>query len=65
MMDRQSLLVPDLCSTRACFQGNKDDVSDSANNNIDREFSHFWVAEAMPWSASAPALVRRQAEPHC
>lgn len=27
VMDGQSLLVPDLRSTRACFQGDKDDVS--------------------------------------
>lgn len=62
-MDGQSLLVPDLWSTRACFQGDKDDVSDSANNNTDREFSHFWVEAETPRNASAPADVRRRADP--
>lgn len=63
-MDGQSLLVPDLRLTRACFQGDKDDISQQCEQQ--RWLFHFCVeAEATRWNASAPAEVRRQAEPQC
>lgn len=54
-MDGQSLLVPDLCSTRPCFQGDRDDVSQQCEQQHRLGiFFHF------SQNASAPAGARRR-----
>lgn len=62
MMDRQFLVVPDLLSTRACFHGDKDDVSQQCEQQHWLGiFSICVEAEPTGWNTSAPAEVRSQA----